>query len=323
MRTVSEPDHTIPLKDTISCYEICANDFAYNLLCIAQKKYLSLILTRSVQEESGEFLWNHIQDIELTEKDARCRAIAFSPDTSLNCSPNKVTICAAIGQRDLKLFFTDLNEYNTEQSLRGHGDYVNDVAWVCEGDLLASVSDDFTCRFWNISSNFENVITFCLSSAGMSVKCHPEDPNKVLVAEKRGIIHLYNVLSKQTVMSVESPKFPLMSADWAQSNRLFVTALAGGDLVTWDLSRPFMPVDVKQVHEDGGRLVRFSPSSSEIAMASVGRPDHTLKVFVAKSTVPLIEAALKTFGGVAWHQRLPYISAASDRKLCFWKVQTK
>lgn len=136
-------------------------------------------------------------------------------------------------------------------------------------------------------------------------------------------MHLYNVRSKQTVVSVESPKFPLMSADWAYSNRLFVTALAGGDIVTWDLSRPFIPVDVKQVHEDGGRIVRFSPGSAEIAMASVGRPDHTLKVFVAKSTVPLIEATLKTFGGLAWHHRLPYISAASDRKLCFWKVQIK
>lgn len=137
-------------------------------------------------------MWNHIQDLELTEKDARCRAIAFSPDTSLNCTPNKVTICAAIGHRDLKLFHSDLNEYNTEQTLRGHKDYVNDIAWVCDGDLLASVSDDFTCKFWNTSTNFENDITFCLSSAGMSVKSHPEDPNKVLVAEKRGnvlIIH--------------------------------------------------------------------------------------------------------------------------------------
>lgn len=208
MRTAIDPDHTILLNEAISCYEICSNDFAYNLICVAKKKHLSLILvslpasiifrryyiyTRchivlysDLQEESGEFMWNHIQDLELTEKNARCRAIAFSPDTSLNCTPNKVTICAAIGQRDLKLFHSDLNEYNTEQTLRGHKDYVNDIAWVCDGDLLASVSDDFTCKFWNTSTNFENDITFCLSSAGMSVKSHPEDPNKVLVAEKRG-----------------------------------------------------------------------------------------------------------------------------------------
>lgn len=152
------------------------------------------------QEESGEFLWKHLQDLELTEKDARCRAIAFSPDTSLNCTPNKVTICAAIGQRDLKLFHSDLNEYNTEQTLRGHKDYVNDIAWVCDGDLLASVSDDFTCKFWNTSTDYENDITFCLSSAGMSVKSHPDDPNKVLVAEKRGKV--LNKLYTQDIINM-------------------------------------------------------------------------------------------------------------------------
>lgn len=73
----------------------------------------------------------------------------------------------------------------------------------------------------------------------MSVKWHPEEPYKVMVAEKKGVIHLYNVRSQQAIMSVESPKFPLMSADWAMNNRLFIIALAGGNIVTWDLRRPW------------------------------------------------------------------------------------
>lgn len=68
--------------------------------------------------------------------------------------------------------------------------------------------------------------------------------------------------------------------------------------------------------------MRFSPNS-EMVICSVGRPDITLKVFTAKSIVPLIEAPLKLFGGVAWHHRLPYVAAAYDRKLCFWKIQIK
>ncbi|XP_017123789.1 nucleoporin Nup37 [Drosophila elegans] len=320
MRSVTEPDHTIQLNETIYCYEICTNDFAYNLIAVALKKRLCLILV-GLPEESGEFGYTHLLDLDMGDMDQRCvSALAFSPDTSLNCTPNNVTICAAYGNQ-LNICRTDLGQFNTTQLLRGHGDYVNDVAWACEGELLASVSDDFTCRFWTTSGEGENVITFCLSSAGMSIKSHPEDPNKVLVAEKKGIIHLYNVRSKQTVISVESPKFPLMSADWAQSNRLFITSLAGGDVVTWDLNRPFVPADVKQVHEDCGRVVRFAPGSSEMVIAMI--IGLTLKVFAAKSTVPLLEASLKTFGGMAWHQRLPYISAVSDRKLLFWKVQMK
>ncbi|XP_022216255.2 nucleoporin Nup37 [Drosophila obscura] len=322
MRTVTGPDHTIDLNESIQCYEICANDFAYNLIAVALEKRICLLVV-GLPEESCEFLWHHLQDLELAERDARCvNSIAFSPDTSLNSTPNNVTFCAALG-RDMMIFRTDVNQYNTVDTLRGHTDYVNDISWVCEGEFLASVSDDFTCRFWSTAAVAENVITFCLSSAGMSIKSHPEDSEKVLVAEKRGIIHLYNVRQKQTVLSVESPKFPLMSADWAQSNRLFVSALAGGDVITWDLNRPFVPADVKQIHEDGGRVVRFAPGSSDMILASIGRPGLTLKVFAAKSTVPLLETDLKTYAGLAWHQRLPYISAASDRKLLFWKVQMK
>ncbi|KAH8305743.1 nucleoporin Nup37 [Drosophila kikkawai] len=323
MRVLTEPNHTISLTEEILCYELCGNEFAYNLLAVALKDRLRLLLV-GLPEETGEFGYTHLLDLELdrVKNDVvDVSAIAFAPDTSLNCTPKNVTLCAARGDL-LHIFRTDLGQYNTVHKLQGHKDYINDIAWVCEGNLLASVSDDFTCRFWSTADE-QNVITFRLTSAGMSVKAHPDDPTKVLVAEKKGIIRLYNVNSKQAVISVQSPKFPLMSADWAYSNRYFITALAGGDVVTWDLTRPVVPADVKQVHEDGGRSVRFAPGSSEMVLASIGRPDVTLKVFAAKSTMPLIEATLKTFGGMAWHQRLPYISAVSDRDLHFWKVQMK
>ncbi|KAH8262036.1 hypothetical protein KR038_008028 [Drosophila bunnanda] len=327
MRVLTEPHHTISLPEGILCYELCGNEFAYNLLALAMKDCLRLLLV-GLPEETVEFGYSHLLDLTLDKEgvekiDERrvVSAIAFAPDTSLNSTPKSVTLCAARWDT-MDIFRTDLSQFNTVNKLRGHKDYINDMAWVCEGSLLASVSDDFTCRFWNTADQ-QNVLTYRLTSAGMSVKAHPDDPSKVLVAEKKGIIRLYNVNTKQAVISVQSPKFPLMSADWALSNRYFITALAGGDVVTWDLNRPVVPADVKQVHEDGGRAVRFAPGSSEMVLASIGRPDVTLKVFAAKSTMPLVEANLKTFGGMAWHQRLPYISAVSDRDLHFWKVQMK
>lgn len=82
------------------------------------------------------------------------------------------------------------------------------------------------------------------------------------------------------------------------------------------------PIDTKPIHEDGGLVVRFSPNN-EYVFASCGRPDVTLKVFHAKSQVAQLEAPLKLFGGLCWHYRLPYVAAAHDRKLCFWKIHTK
>jgi len=44
MRSVIEPDHSIQLNEAIYCYDICTNDFAYNLIAVAFRKHLSLLL---------------------------------------------------------------------------------------------------------------------------------------------------------------------------------------------------------------------------------------------------------------------------------------
>ncbi|XP_037941627.1 nucleoporin Nup37-like, partial [Teleopsis dalmanni] len=281
---------------------------------------LTLALIQFPEEsEVDTFAWERIKDIY---HESRCSALCFAPETSLACIPKTVIFCAAGSDFKLRIFRTDLQNSDTVQDLKGHSNYVNDVNWDTEGEYLASVSDDHSCKIWNVESNFETVTTFCLSSAGMSVKWHPEDPHKVLVAEKKGIVHMYNVRSQQAIISIETPKFPLMSADWSLENRFCIATLAGGDVITWDLRHPSSPTDKKQMHEDCGRNILFSPST-ELLIASIGRPDITLKVYTSKSVVPQIEAPLKLFGGISFHNRLPYIGAACDRKLCFWKIKLK
>lgn len=72
----------------------------------------------------------------------------------------------------------------------------------------------------------------------MAVCFHQEAVGKLLVAEKNGVIHLYNILSHQAILSVDSGSIPLMSADWSSSNSLYVAAIAAGELLVWDISRP-------------------------------------------------------------------------------------
>lgn len=233
--------------------------------------------------------------------------------------------------------------------MKGHTGYVNDVAWDPASRYLASVSDDHTCIVWTDRDDCETRSVFRLRSAGMSVRWHAEEPEKVLVAEKRGVVHVFNVLSQQTVVSVETPRAPLRCADWSSQNRWQIVALAGGDVIVWNIQRRkpqtlqqqqqqqlsvggggglmlgvgHRPLEVRAIHEDGGQAVRFAPGSDSV-VASVGRPGSVLKVTQMRSTtVPLLEASLKLFGGLGWHYRLPYVAVASDRKLCFWKVSGK
>lgn len=82
------------------------------------------------------------------------------------------------------------------------------------------------------------------------------------------------------------------------------------------------PAESKSAHEDCGVVVKFSASNQQI-VASVGRPNVTLKVTHIKSDIPQLMAPLKLFGGLDWHHRLPYVCAADDTKLCFWRVLLK
>ena len=72
----------------------------------------------------------------------------------------------------------------------------------------------------------------------MSVCCHREDSGKLLVAEKNGLLHLYNVINQQAILSFDSGNVPLMAADWSASNNLRVAAIAAGELLVWDVSKP-------------------------------------------------------------------------------------
>lgn len=241
--------------------------------------------------------------------------------------PKAVKFCAAGADFHLRIFRSSLDERpDTVLQVKGHTGYVNDVAWDPERRFLASVSDDHTCIIWTDADDCDTRSVFRLRSAGMSVRWHAEDTEKVLVAEKRGTVYVFNVLTQQAVLSVEAPRAPLRCADWSAANRWQVVALAGGDVVIWCMraqaTQAGRPREVRAIHEDGGQAVAFAPGSDGI-VASVGRPGTVLKVTHMRSKVPLVEAPLKLFGGLGWHYRLPYVAAASDRQLFFWRVAGK
>lgn len=71
----------------------------------------------------------------------------------------------------------------------------------------------------------------------MSVCWHAEEPGKLLVAEKRGTITVFNVERKQAILSFDADCGPLTAADWSTCNSLRVAALVDGHLLVWDTTR--------------------------------------------------------------------------------------
>lgn len=173
------------------------------------------------------------------EHDIRCHAISFSPETSLVSLPKNVKFCTADADFLIRIYRTNMINNDTIQVLKGHTSYINDVAWEPNhGKYLASASDDHSCQIRSQKDDFECQAIFRFKSAAMAVKWHPENAEKLLVAEKRGIVHIYNVESKQITMSVETNKSPLMSADWHPRNPFLIAAMAVGEVITFDLRCP-------------------------------------------------------------------------------------
>merc|ERR1711976_722305 len=111
----------------------------------------------------------------------------------------------------------------------------------------------------------------------MSVKWHAEDPLKIMIAEKRGVISFFNILTQQPILSLDCGHAPLLAADWCPGNMLRVAAVAGTDWFIFDTSRSSRSIDSRQAHSEGGREVKWSRSHDHL-LATVGSPGSQFRV---------------------------------------------
>lgn len=73
--------------------------------------------------------------------------------------------------------------------------------------------------------------------SGMCISWRPEDPGKLMVAEKKGIVRLYNILTMQPLSSIICGAVPLTGMAWSLHSKL-VVILAAGELLVKDMNLP-------------------------------------------------------------------------------------
>ncbi|NXW60043.1 NUP37 protein, partial [Eurystomus gularis] len=208
------------------------------------------------------------------------------------------------------------------QTFDGHSDYINDLVFAPkEGQEIASVSDDHTCRVWDLEGNEK--AHFVLRSPGMSVCWHPEEAFKLMVAEKNGTIRFYDLITQQAILSLECEQTPLMSADWCLKNTLKIGAVAGSDWLMWDMTRSSYPQDKRPVHVDRARLFRWSRVNENL-FATIGYPGKTttqLLVHHLGHPQPILTGTAAVGSGLTWHRTLPLCAVGGDHKIFFWVTE--
>ncbi|KAK7598173.1 hypothetical protein V9T40_006408 [Parthenolecanium corni] len=320
---LDSPVHVVDLPKQVMAVEFSPFEWSQNVILLAFPKVISVASIKFQEEDESMETKYKLDVIEEFEFDGRIHALALSQETLLTSSPKVMQFACASSNHKIYVFESGFKDHSEKKELNGHTDYINDICFDKESsvDTLASVSDDCTCRLWSIKDLKSNVIFF-LESPGMGVRWSADEPNKILVAEKKGIIRLYNVEQEQPVLSLESDVFPLNNVDWSPSNHCKVASVARGYLLVWDTSKSCYPVMKQLIHAEGSKHVRFCNQNENI-VATIGSPGHTLNVTNLKTKFPINVAKLKLSSNVSWHYRLPYVCVGVDNSLCFWKVVTK
>ncbi|XP_034936638.1 nucleoporin Nup37 [Chelonus insularis] len=314
------PTFKLSFTEQVYAVEFSPFEWLQDLICVA---FGEEIVVGTVKFQDDDDVEDNITytPIKTFHHDTRVQSISWSPETSLSVVPKIVAFCVAGADFKIRLYHSNLNDVNIYEILEGHKDYINAIAYEAEGELVASVSDDHTCKLWAIKEDNKSVSTFYLTSPGVSVCWHNEESGKLLVAEKNGLIHLYNVRSQQAIMSLDANIVPLVSADWSP-NPLKVACVAAGELLVWDVSRPSRPILNHTVYVEGGSVMKFS-NGNENLIACIGRPDNALKVVNLKNKQVILSGNVKLIGGLTWHHKLPYVCAGSDREVFFWRINSK
>ncbi|XP_063111529.1 nucleoporin Nup37 isoform X1 [Cavia porcellus] len=346
------PAYTVDCEDFVHVVEF--NPFesgdSGNLIAYGGNNYVVIGIC-TFQEEEADIDGIQYKTLRTFHHGVRLDGLAWSPETRLDSLPpiinfacrsshccrlfshggwrinrspgfGSLRFCTSASDLKIRLFTSDLQDKNEYKVLEGHSDFINSLAFdPKEGQEIASVSDDHTCRIWNLEGT--QTAHFVLHSPGMSVCWHPEENFKLMVAEKNGTIRFYDLVTHQAILSLESEQIPLMSAHWCLKNTFKVGAVAGTDWLIWDITRSSYPQETRPVHTDRACVFRWS-AISESLFATMGYPGKMTSQFQIHHLghpQPILAGSVAVGSGLSWHRTLPLCVMGGDRKLSFWVTE--
>ncbi|CAJ0939898.1 unnamed protein product [Ranitomeya imitator] len=145
----------------------------------------------------------------------------------------------------------------------------------------------------------------------------------LMVAEKTGIIRIYDLSRHQAILSLESLQTPLMSADWCLQNTFRVGAVAANDWIFWEMPHSSCPQATKPVHSDRARCFKWSKCNENI-FATTGCPgkmNTQLLIHHLEHPLPILIGSAPVSSGLSWHRSLPLCVVGGYRKLFFWLTE--
>ena len=124
-----------------------------------------------------------------------------------------------------------------------HENFINGICFDCTGEFLASISDDHSCRVWNVSECYEQLLLE-FDSPPVAFKWHQTDYRKFFVFISSGTVVLHNLELQMPVMSLDTMKYSVLGGDWSTRNESLIGAVAWKQYcLIWNVSESSLPME--------------------------------------------------------------------------------
>ncbi len=232
--------------------------------------------------------------------------------------PSKLLACAS-GDQTIRLW--DLSALYVQDTLTGHKDFVNNVAFSPDGRILASASEDKTVRLWDVSSR--RLIAILTGDEGgvRSVSFSPEGRLLASGSQDKNL-RLWDVASSKLLATLAGHKDVVESVTFSPDGRLLASASWDETVRLWDVAS-HKPLATLTGHTDVVKYVAFSPDGRILASAAWDETvrlwdvaSHELLATLAGHTAPVLGVAFSPDG-------LLLASSSRDKTVRLWDVPSR
>ncbi|MBD2610955.1 ribosome assembly protein 4 [Nostoc punctiforme FACHB-252] len=205
-------------------------------------------------------------------------------------------------------------------TLEGHSDRVNSVAYSPNGQQLASAGDDNTIKIWDVSSGQLLKTLKGHSDRVFSVAYSPNG-QQLASASVDNTIKIWDVSSGKLLKFLKGHSKGVTSVAYSPNGQQLASASVDKTIKIWDVSSGKLLKSLKG-HSKGVTSVAYSPNGQQLASASV---DNTIKIWDVSSgkLLKFLKGHSDRVNSVAYSPNGQQLASASDdNTIKIWDVSS-